>query len=137
MLLVLDTNVLVSGLLNPAGAPGRIVDLLLAGCLRLAYDDRMLAKYRGVLLRPRFGFPPQAVEHLIDYITYTGEAVLAPPLDVDAPAPTTDLPFAEVALAAAACCVVTGNKAHFGFLQAPPVLSPAEFLRRWTRSSPG
>ncbi len=118
MLLVLDTNVLVSGLLNPIGAPGRIVDLILAGHLRLAYDDRILAEYRAVLLRSRFGFPPQAVEHLLGYITHTGEAIIAPPLTVEAPDPT-DLPFAEVALAASACCLVTGNAPHFAFLQTP------------------
>ncbi len=135
MLLVLDTNVLVSGLLNPVGAPGRIVDLILAGHLRLAYDDRILAEYRAVLLRPRFGFPPQAVEHLLAYITHTGEAIIAPPLTVEAPDPT-DLPFAEVALAASACCLVTGNAPHFAFLQTPIVLSPAQFLKRWAEISP-
>lgn len=30
MRIVVDTNVLVSGLLNPRGAPGRIVDLITA-----------------------------------------------------------------------------------------------------------
>lgn len=135
MLLVLDTNVLVSGLLNPTGAPGRIVDLLLAGHIRLAYDDRILAEYRGVLLRPRFGFPPQAVEYLLAYIVHTGEATIALPLAVEAPDPT-DLPFAEVAIAASACCLVTGNAPHFAFLHSPVVLSPAQFLQHWAQQFP-
>ena len=46
---VVDTNVLVSGLLSPFGPPGRIVDLLQAGGLRLAADDRIEAEYRDVL----------------------------------------------------------------------------------------
>jgi predicted nucleic acid-binding protein len=42
--IVLDTNVLVSGLLSPHGPPGRIFDLLLGGKLTLVFDDRLLAE---------------------------------------------------------------------------------------------
>lgn len=42
---VFDTNVLVSGLLNPFGKPGIAVDLLLSGRIRLAYDDRLFIEY--------------------------------------------------------------------------------------------
>ena len=52
---VLDTNVLVSGLLSPFGPPGRLVDALLARRLRLAFDDRIELEYREILARPRFG----------------------------------------------------------------------------------
>jgi putative PIN family toxin of toxin-antitoxin system len=53
-LLVLDTNVLVSALLSPFGAPGRIWDLVLAREVRLVYDDRILVEYRRVLSREKF-----------------------------------------------------------------------------------
>ena len=49
---VLDTNVLVSGLLSEHGPPGLIVDLVFAGELALVYDARLLAEYRDVLVRP-------------------------------------------------------------------------------------
>ena len=52
--LVLDTNVLVSGMINPLGAPGRIVDLVREAELELTVDDRILAEYTGVLNRPKF-----------------------------------------------------------------------------------
>ena len=48
MKVVLDTNVLVSGLLNPYGPPGRIVQLAAAGELQLCLDARILAEYREV-----------------------------------------------------------------------------------------
>lgn len=41
MRVVVDTNVLVSGVLNPHGPPGRIVDAILAETLTALYDDRM------------------------------------------------------------------------------------------------
>ena len=38
---VLDTNVIVSGLLVAAGFSGRLLDAVLTGRLSLAYDDRI------------------------------------------------------------------------------------------------
>lgn len=130
MRIVLDTNVLVSALLNPFGSPGRVLDLILAGAVRLVYDDRILAEYRAVLLRPRFGFERHQVQRLLDYLIFTGEGVSAIPLAVDAPDPA-DLPFAEVAVSGEADALVTGNPQHFAFVQHPPVLSPSEFLQFW------
>ncbi len=54
MKIVLDTNVLISGILKPSGPPGRIVDLLRSGVLQLVVDDRILAEYTDVLRRDYF-----------------------------------------------------------------------------------
>lgn len=79
MRIALDTNVLVSGLLNPFGAPGRIVDLILAAEVVLAFDDRLMADYQDVLLRPRFTFEPSAVHVLLEFLRATGLPVSAAP----------------------------------------------------------
>lgn len=135
MNIVLDTNVLVSALLSPFHAPGRLLDLLLGGKLRLVYDDRILAEYRAVLLRPKFGFDRRAVEELLAQLAADGLAVTAPPVNLHLPDPTDGV-FVEVA-AAAAGPLVTGNSRHF-----PPdrcagiaVLSPAAFLEQWQQHS--
>lgn len=136
MRIVLDTNVLVSGLLNPFGPPGRILDLSLPRRIELAFDDRILAEYEAVLLRPRFGFPAEAVRDLLRFFVLTGHKVAAAPLPRQAgrsaPDPN-DLPFAEAALAGEAKALVTGNAQHFAFLADPPfrVLGPREFLGFW------
>ncbi len=65
MRVVLDTNVLVSGLLNPDGSPGRVLDLFLAGGITLLVDDRILGEYRAVLPRPKFGFDTNDVADLL------------------------------------------------------------------------
>lgn len=67
MILVVDTNVVVSALLSPRGAPGRVLDLVLGRALDLAIDDRILAEYRAVLSRARFGFDPADVEALMAF----------------------------------------------------------------------
>jgi predicted nucleic acid-binding protein len=48
MKIVLDTNVLVSGLLQPLGPSGQIVRLVASGELVLCYDPRMHLKPRYI-----------------------------------------------------------------------------------------
>lgn len=112
MRVVLDTNVIVPGLLNPHGAPGRVIDLVLDGRLVPLYDDRILDEYRNVLLRPEFAFHPRDVETFIDYVRTQGQQVGAGPLAVTLP-DEDDLPFLEVAASGAAQALVTGNRRHF------------------------
>lgn len=137
MRIVLDTNVIVSGLLNPEGNPGRIVDLFLAGEVTLLADDRILAEYRAVLRRSKFSFDAPDVSDFLDLLEAVSERVAAPPLGGKLP-DESDRPFLEVALAAGVDALVTGNVRHFRLPHLGPlaVESPAEFLRRWTRSRP-
>ena len=53
MKVVLDTNVVVSGLIQSKGNPARILSLALAGAVEVCHDDRILAEYAEVLARPR------------------------------------------------------------------------------------
>lgn len=130
MPVVIDTNVLVSGLLNPDGSPARVLDLLLANVIQAAFDDRILAEYDEVLTRKPFSFNRKHVEALLDHIRLHGTLVSALPMPPGDYRDRTDLPFAEVALAAEATVLVTGNPAHFTYLPAlgVAVLSPHEFL---------
>lgn len=131
MRIVLDTNVLVSGLLNPHGVPGRIVDLLLNGKLSLLYDDRILSEYRDVLERPYLEINTSQAQAFLSYVRLSGKRVSAQPLPVDLLPDPDDLAFAEIALAGAADALVTGNLKHFQGLEevGVKIASPAEFLR--------
>jgi putative PIN family toxin of toxin-antitoxin system len=130
--IVLDTNVIVSGLLNPEGFPGRVVDLFLAGELNLLVDDRILSEYRAVLRRPKFGFDPADVSDFLALVEAEATRVSAPPLKI-ALKDEADRPFLEVAAAADADFLVTGNTRHFPVpsIRRSLVATPAEFLRRW------
>lgn len=129
MRLVLDTNVLVSGLLFPYSVPGEIVRMAAAGGLTLCYDARVLDEYRVVLARPKFGFAAEHVEELLSQIQADGEAVAGRPLRERLPDPD-DEPFLEVALAAGASCLVTRNLRHYPAhaREGMSVLSPAALL---------
>ncbi len=130
--MVLDTNVLVSGLINPHGYPGRIVDLLRVDVLEVVVDDRILAEYHDVLAREAFGryFSKPDREAILDYLD--NNALHIAPHLVLAPFPDPgDTPFLEVALSEDVP-LVTGNASHF-----PPerrrnceVFSPREFFHR-------
>jgi putative PIN family toxin of toxin-antitoxin system len=127
--IVLDTNVLVAGLLSPFGACGEIVRMVSSGELALSFDARILSEYQEVLRRPRFGFEEEKVAVLLDYIVHRGQAIATSPLSHSLP-DTDDEPFLEVTLASQAVCLVTGNQKHFPAerCQGANVISPNEFL---------
>jgi uncharacterized protein len=125
--IVLDTNVLVSALLNPQGAPAAVLELVVAGALVPVFDDRILDEYREVLSRPRFGFEAAAVATFLQGIE-SGERVEAAPIDLDLPDPD-DAPFVEVAVAANVNALVTGNRRHFPPTCGATVLSPKQLLQ--------
>jgi putative PIN family toxin of toxin-antitoxin system len=129
MKIVLDTNVLVAGLLSPFGPCAQIVRMVSSGELTLCLDARILSEYNEVLCRPKFQFRIDKVAALLDYVEHNGLIVASSPLCDPLPDPS-DQPFLEVALAGQAACLVTGNRVHFPAKRCPGmnVLSPSEFL---------
>lgn len=129
MSVVIDTNVLVSGIINPHGPPGRVVDSIVSLAITPLYDDRILSEYRDVLLRPVFGFRRNDVSALLNFIEFSGEYITAGRVDVVLPDPD-DLPFVEVAIAGLADALVTGNTKHFtpARQHGVSILSPAALL---------
>lgn len=130
---VLDTNVLVSGMINPAGAPGRLVDMIRAGTLQMVVDDRILVEYADVLRRPgmRLYFSAKDTEAILDFLDHNAEHALAT-ICIAGLADPDDAPFLEVALAAQVP-LVTGNERHFPVEKrsGSTVLSPADFIARF------
>jgi len=126
---VLDTNVLVSGLLTPFGTSGEIVRIVSAGKLVLQYDSRILLEYTDVLYRPKFKFNKEQIDLLLDYIKKNGQLVPTLPLKQSLP-DSDDEPFLEVAIGGRAECLITGNKIHYPvqFREGINILSPSEFI---------
>lgn len=129
--IVLDTNVLVSGMINAHGYPGRIVDLLREEMIELIVDDRVLSEYRMVLKRPKFQryFDSQAVGNILNFLEQSTIYTIPVKTITGLPDPD-DVPFAELALSAGVP-LVTGNTNDFpeSLLQNIRVLTPAEYIR--------
>lgn len=128
MKVVLDTNVVVSGLMTRLGTCGIILDLVVDGRVDAALDNRMLDEYERVCAEPRLSLDPDAVREFLHLLNDFAENVTATPLKADVPDPD-DLPFLEVA-AETDAVLVTGNKKHFPKKSAGKVrvVSPREFL---------
>src|SRR3954452_11828772 len=58
---VLDTNVLVSALLQPLGPSAQIFLLALAGAIQLCVSGPIYAEYEEVINRPRFKLNPATI----------------------------------------------------------------------------
>jgi putative PIN family toxin of toxin-antitoxin system len=131
---VLDTNVLVSGLLSPNGPPGEILRLLESRPIVPCFNRTILAEYRDVLARPHFRLSADRVARLLHLVEAVGELVIGQPLLEKLPDPD-DEAFLEVALEARADFLVTGNLRHFParLRQGIAVVSPRDFLEARAR----
>jgi len=126
--IVLDTNVLVSGLLSARGNCGQIIELMVAGELTLCIDGRIFAEYGDVLHRAQLAIPARCAAEILDLIQSVAEPVAASPIPAKLP-DLDDLPFLEVA-AKANAILVTGNLRHFPrkYRAGATIVNPAEFL---------
>ena len=126
---VIDTNVLVSVVLTPGGTCDRILRASVDREIRLAWNAPMVAEYRAVLLRPKFGLSSSTVAALLAAFGPVDQVPLVK-------APSLPDPDDEVILAAALTTadriLVTGNRAHFPAATCRPVrvLSPSEAVQK-------
>ena len=129
MRLVIDTNVLVSALLKPAGPPGRILDAVVQGVIEPVYSLAILTEYDAVLTRRKFAFDPEDVAAVLELVASEGGPVTR--------TARLDLPFRDPddrkfnqCDAAARCPLVTGNPSDFPTMAPVEILSPAQLARK-------
>lgn len=110
---VLDTNILVSALIRPAGPTGQVMAAVKRGELMPVFSRAVFAEYEEVLRRPRLQLEPASVDAALDALRAWGTMLYG-----ELPAPPaglpdgSDWPFIACALAAG-CPVITGNARHF------------------------
>jgi len=132
MRVVIDTNVLVSALINANGSPAAILSLVLNGNIKVLCDNRILFEYANVLTRKIFGFDSDTVRDLIDYFRHDGEYINAVPINA-AFNDEADKKFYEVCKSGSALYLITGNAKHYPKDQT--VISPREFLDVYAKFS--
>jgi putative PIN family toxin of toxin-antitoxin system len=131
---VIDTNVLVSALIAPAGNEALIVLAIKQGWVKPYYSAEILEEYAGVLARRKFRFPADEIDGLIALVRSCGEQVCAtaPIHGIGSPDPG-DEKFLACAQAAGVEFIVTGNKRDFPAPGAGiEVINAAELLDRIT-----
>lgn len=127
MNVVLDTNVLISALINPEGVPAQVLNLVVNGKLVLLYDNRIIKEYTDVLSRKKFGFSLELILPLIDFIQNDGIFITAEPQKKQF-IYKDDKKFYELALTGNASYLITGNKKHFP--KDSIIVSPADFVSK-------
>lgn len=125
---VIDTNVIVSGVLFPASNPGRVLDLMLDRSVHTVLSPQLAAEYRTVLKRPKFHLDAHTVDLLIDGLEAMAECVVPSPQATYRSPDSKDQFVIDLAVSRDAA-IVTGNVRHFATY--PVVLTPAEALKRF------
>lgn len=128
---VLDTNVLVSGILF-GGKPREVLRLAIAGAIAAYLSPSMLRELREVLARPKFGLPSEVAFTIVEQLklslkmAYPQEVVPVIAADPD------DDAVIACAVAAQADFIITGDPhlLDLGTYRQIEILSPAVYLDR-------
>src|SRR3989442_14586512 len=104
---VLDTNVVVSAHIQPAGIPARILLLAFANEFKLYVSPGIVAEYDDVLRRPKFKLSSEVVDGFLQALSTTASAI-APTILVRAAKDPDDDKFLECAFVAAG--ILTGSR---------------------------
>jgi putative PIN family toxin of toxin-antitoxin system len=129
--IVLDTNVLVSGLLF-GGVPGRIVSLWQDGKVRPLCSKAIVEEYLRVLAYPKFHLTESEISLLLSHeILPYFEVIEVKPGEHFVASDPEDDKFVWWALQGGAEMIVSGDEHLVTLNSTPiPVLTAAEFLKR-------
>jgi len=133
MKVVLDTNVLVSGLLVPAGLPGRIIDLWIDGAISVALTSELLEEYLSVIARPKFDSiagPSDRCRIVGELVSLANTSIVVPRVRVQALKDPADNVVLSCAVEAGANSVISGDQNLLRLQEylGIPIVSPAVFL---------
>lgn len=125
--IVVDTSVLVSGLLG--GAATEVIRRWRAGTFDLILSAEILAEYEAVLSRPRFKLPPWVVQELLSHIRAQARWTVPSQTAVEIRDPQ-DAKFLQAALGGGANLIVTEDKdlLDLGEFQGVRIVPPWDLL---------
>ena len=131
---VLDTNVLLSGLMFPEGAPGRIVAAWVEARFDLALSLDQLAEIGRVLeypkIRSKLHWDEERIELFLKQMYIRAEVVELGPISLVVPRDADDAPILATLAATKADVLVTGDGDLLALRDKYPIETPAEFVRR-------
>ena len=128
---VLDTNVLVSGLAYPKSVPGRIIAAWRQGGLEIALSRYILDEMVRVLSRlSRIRLAPAEIRDIADSFMFLADLVEPEGQQDERLRDPGDQPVLLTLLAAKADYLLTGDKDLLALADRYPILTPAEFWAR-------
>jgi len=123
---VLDTSVLVSGLLGGSSVP--VLESWRREELILVVSPEIYREYESVLKRPKFGLPPSLVDELLSFVRQRSHWV-EPDVELEIVRDPSDDKFVEAALSGGANTIVSSDRDLLDLKEAEgiPIVSPWEF----------
>ncbi|MCC6562624.1 MAG: putative toxin-antitoxin system toxin component, PIN family [Xanthomonadales bacterium] len=131
MRVVLDTNVLVSGLAYPGSVPGRIVGAWRQGGLDVALSRYILDELSRVLPRmSRLTLTAAEILDLVDSLRFIADVVEPDESHGEVLRDPADAPVLATWKAANAQYLITGDKDLLAVAAKYPIITPADFWAR-------
>ncbi|MCX7192373.1 MAG: putative toxin-antitoxin system toxin component, PIN family [Proteobacteria bacterium] len=130
---VLDTNVLLSGIAYPASVPGKILSAWRHGSIEVLLSVYILEELRRVLprLASRHGLTSAEIEDLVDALSLQAEVIEPLPVADPELRDIDDQPVLGTLLAAlktsGADYLITGDKDLLVLAERYPIVTPAIF----------
>ena len=130
---VLDTNVLLSGIAYPASVPGKILAAWRHGSVDVLLSDYILSELRRVLPRlvHRHGLTQAEIDDLVDILSIQAEVIDPLPSTEPQLRDANDLPVLGTLLSAvktsAGDYLITGDKDLLSMADRYPIVTPAQF----------
>ena len=129
--IVVDTNVLISAALKPAGTPRAVVDTTREAGGALLFANETIQELHGRLFRPKFDrYVSRTIRTLfLVQLLAVSERVSITGAKLGCPDPQDDK-FLETAMVGEAECLVTGDRQLLAMtpFREVPILTPAAFL---------
>jgi len=138
---VVDTNILISGVIKPEGATGEILRRLRDGEFALPYTEPLLVELAEVINRPRirqkYRLGSEDIETVLALILLRGEPI-DPTRRVEICRDPKDNMILEATAAGQADMISSGDVDLLSLreFEGMPIISPAEFLQRLAKGPP-
>jgi putative PIN family toxin of toxin-antitoxin system len=128
---LLDTNVLVSGLAYPGGVPGLIVEAWRQGSLHVVLSRYILDEMTRVLPRlPRVKLTPAEIHALADTFMFLADIVAPENYQDDKLRDPKDQPILDALIVSGADYLITGDKDLLALADTYPIVTPSEFWQQ-------
>ena len=134
---VIDTNVLVSALLNVNSKPGAVLLSVFQGETVPLLNEEIFAEYQNVLAREKFHFPAETVDVILRRMAADGLNVSTADKEYPEVSDPKDRCFYTVTMTGRQtrdALLITGNTRHFPSRSF--VVTPAQYLEILRKSKP-
>lgn len=134
MRVVIDTNVVLSGLMKPRSVPGQVLRAWRDGSIRLVLSEFLIEEIAVTLARPKIQalvpWPAAQIDRFVLELRAFCDVVEPAELNFKYPRDPDDIPVLATLIASGADLLVTGDRDLLLLREEYPIETPAEFVRR-------